>query len=832
MLQNDAPVVHRKPSSSRSERRASVSRVKAANGVPPPPGKEEEGGGGGASNGELRGVLEIEPAGKDKDAGPASSLLGRRQSSSKAGGDAYRVLYVCACAAAFVNAMTFSVLGPFLPAYISGRFGSTVTQVGMIMAAYPAVNLATSPLVGWIMNRYGRWKSLFAGLVILAASTALYGLASSVTGLYVASGLHGASLSFIHVSSLGLLSVFPDRLTESMAGIEIWSGVAAILGPPLGCLVVPYGGVSSVFFMVAMFPVCLLLLTPRIGRLVRPGKGDGGDYGEVGQPSAGGGSSSVWKVARNRGVLTGAFVTVYNYGVMGFLEVTLAPHLAQTLSTSPRSIGFVLVLPNVLYTVTAMKAEDIVDRHGVRRTLLGGLCIMSVSLLLYGPSPALAPALVTRGAARGVIGLGLLAFQVGSSLASVPAFTAMQGGVAGMGPGADDMVASAHAMSIGVGEIIGPIVGGYFVELLPSSQAFACEPDSPIVELHDPIFQLAGELRPHPDHPLDGHDTSAPLPGPQEGGPSPPREDTPAEALDARGTPEGRVVAPGMWAGGEHGHRLLGEETQQRIGGGLAEGRRREARGVAAAGMGKSGSVTLWPLGAGFLALGGEGEEEGGVEEHTIGPVFSEGKPGVALAGGGEEGARDRGEDGEREGHRVRRLLGRRKRKARPRQAKRRQQRQRQQGLGPGTAAGAMTEPPALVAALGVSDGDDDIVTAPGWAAAAPAVVAGSGEKAIDPPSPKDGEDVAAGGPWEWKLDSDAGGSADGVPGAVVGPGHASGGGGGEGGGGDGQNSCDSSFPLATTLLAWASVLAIAAMYRWLPQQPGASKGHAAGLPS
>lgn len=45
---------------------------------------------------------------------------------------------------------------------------------------------------------------------------------------------------------------------------------------------------------------------------------------------------------------------------------------------------------------------------------------------MYGPSPALAPALVTRGAARGTIGVGLLAFQVGSALASVPAFTAMQ----------------------------------------------------------------------------------------------------------------------------------------------------------------------------------------------------------------------------------------------------------------------------------------------------------------------------------------------------------------------------------------------------------------------
>lgn len=50
---------------------------------------------------------------------------------------------------------------------------------------------------------------------------------------------------------------------------QIWSGVAQILGPPLGCLVVPYGGVSSVFLLVAMFPVGLVFFAPSIMRTVR-----------------------------------------------------------------------------------------------------------------------------------------------------------------------------------------------------------------------------------------------------------------------------------------------------------------------------------------------------------------------------------------------------------------------------------------------------------------------------------------------------------------------------------------------------------------------------------
>jgi hypothetical protein len=58
----------------------------------------------------------------------------------------------------------------------------------------------------------GRWNVLFAGLLLLACATALYGLATSVGSLILASTLHGTSLSFIHVSSLALLSAFPLRL--------------------------------------------------------------------------------------------------------------------------------------------------------------------------------------------------------------------------------------------------------------------------------------------------------------------------------------------------------------------------------------------------------------------------------------------------------------------------------------------------------------------------------------------------------------------------------------------------------------------------------------------
>lgn len=51
------------------------------------------------------------------------------------GAVAYRIVYLCVSGAAFVNGMTFSILGPFLPEYVSTRFGSSSTQVRGVVDA-------------------------------------------------------------------------------------------------------------------------------------------------------------------------------------------------------------------------------------------------------------------------------------------------------------------------------------------------------------------------------------------------------------------------------------------------------------------------------------------------------------------------------------------------------------------------------------------------------------------------------------------------------------------------------------------------------------------------
>ncbi|KAG5189338.1 major facilitator superfamily domain-containing protein [Tribonema minus] len=394
-----------------------------------------------------------------------------------------------------------SVLGPFLPNYAERRFGSSPAQVGIIMAVYPAFNLLASPWVGYVANRAGRWNMLMAGLALLTCATALYGAAPSVAALQLASALHGTSLSLIHVSSLSLLSSFPARLTEGMAGIEIWSGVGLVLGPPLGGCLYPYVGVPGVFVCLSVLPLLLLVAMPAmrlswpVEARIKPQPGGakcamrdnavaasaavaGAKDAVRDDAAAGAPAVPLAAVARARGVLAGALVTAANFGLIGFLEATLSPHLAQALQTTPQSVGFIFIVPSITYSLMAAKTERVVEGFGARRTMLFGFAVLSISLFLFGPAPALDAVGLSPAAVRGAIAAGMLIFQVGSAMACVPAFAIMQGGVAHLGRGADSIVAGVHSLAIGMGEVVGPLLGGFMMEMGRQTRVASCIPSA------------------------------------------------------------------------------------------------------------------------------------------------------------------------------------------------------------------------------------------------------------------------------------------------------------------------------------------------------------------
>ncbi|CAM9918822.1 unnamed protein product, partial [Ectocarpus fasciculatus] len=436
-------------------------------------------------------------------------------------------------------------------------------------------------------------------------------------------------------------------------------------------------------------------------------------------------------------------------------------------------------------------------------------------------------------------------------------------GVAGMGTGADDMVASAHAMSIGVGEVIGPMIGGFVVELLPRSPAFACEPDMPIVQLHDPIFQLAGELRPHQSSSSSGGGGGGGGGGDRLPGSDGERgqeelsddievyypETTSADvAVDAR---QGEDIGNTETQEGENVVRTTGQEKKKsrrltlRSGEeqGHEQGEEEEEEDWIAVEFREGWTSTARLLGedshenewvykreedALWMLLAEEEEEE----KRARGKL-RRGHPGDASsrrsASKPVEAGERRSDAGDRDDERelgqqqqqqqqqqrdsralLERVGGRKTRRGRHRIRAKRERNH--------DAAG-------VTSSKGGEEAEEEEDRAGRVAVAAAAAAGVDGVGGLDGPGAGAGRPQEAGGGAADVEDLPVVGQALTAAAAAAAEGATQNVDAVDGDGGGGEGSCDSAFPLATTLLAWASGFAVLAMYRLLPLSAGGVGG-------
>lgn len=299
-------------------------------------------------------------------------------------------------------------------------------------------------------------------------------------------------------------------------------------------------------------------------------------------------------------------------------------------------------------------------------------------------------------------------------------------------------------------------------------QAFACEPDAPIVELHDPVFQLGGELRPH------RHKENGDSKGDSGGGnlTSFPEDNVPSsEAPDVEGAVDARE-----YARDKEGAGVQDEEEEGEVALIIGAGAKRTRQ----------------------LRFGGRllGETEDGEE--------------VRVTSGNQQG--------EENTRSTRRLHGDGLEEDEEGSAGKETKKEASGGMRVTVASGGNLEAPGIAAAAGTSSDDKR----------------GREQQQQQQEDRLLEQRTRKGHRGRAKRDARRGlagaAAASGGDGVVEGGGREGNSSGGEDSGGS-PGSCESAFPLATTVLAWASGFAILVMYRLLPPQSAASKGHGPGLP-
>jgi MFS family permease len=136
----------------------------------------------------------------------------------------------------FLDLVGFGIIIPFLAYYVES-FGARAAVVGLLMSSYSLAQFVFAPVWGRLSDRVGRRPILLLGLLGSVAGFTLFGLASTLSMLFlgrVLMGIFGATIPTAQAAVADVTA--PEDRARGMGLIGAAIGLGFILGPALGGL--------------------------------------------------------------------------------------------------------------------------------------------------------------------------------------------------------------------------------------------------------------------------------------------------------------------------------------------------------------------------------------------------------------------------------------------------------------------------------------------------------------------------------------------------------------------------------------------------------------------
>lgn len=370
-------------------------------------------------------------------------------------------------------AVGFGIVAPALPIF-ARTFGVGVTAAGLVISMFAAMRMVSAFGVGRIVDRIGARTVLGTGLVIVAVSSALAGLAQSYLQLLLLRGAGGVGSAMFSVAAA---SVLANRIPSAVRGraMSVWSGsflLGGVLGPVIGGPLTAISLRAPFFFYagtLAVAAVVAFAALPRVPRTIGNTENDA---------AAIEGIREAWRLPQFRVALVGSL----SQGWATATRSALVPlFITEALLLSEAWGGYALAIAAAVNAVLLLPMGRFSDDRGrLPVVFLGGTIGMLGMAALAAP-----PAMWLMVAAMALLGAGGAAQAVGPS--------AIMGDVA---QGRRGSVIATYQVTGDVGTMIGPIVAGGLADLFGFSAGFAATAVLCAIAAAAALPYIRSELRP------------------------------------------------------------------------------------------------------------------------------------------------------------------------------------------------------------------------------------------------------------------------------------------------------------------------------------------------
>lgn len=374
---------------------------------------------------------------------------------------------------AFCVALGFGIVAPAIPIFATS-FGVSAFAAGAVVSVFALMRFVSAPGAGSAVNRLGERIILSGGLVIVAVSSVLAGLAGTYTQLVVMRGIGGVGSAMFTVSAMALLLRTTNHRQRGRASSAFQAGFlfGGVTGPAVGGLVMsvslraPFFLYSATLVLATVVAVVFLRSPAQIEHAEAQAAGAqaGGAAADAvrptGETEAGTAAPTLRSAVRQRSYRT-ALVANLNNGLITFgIRMAIVPlFVTKALSLGPAWAGFGFLVSAIFQAAALVPAGRIADQRGRKPAMILGAAATLAGMII-----------LVIGLNAVVYLLAMLFLGVGGAfLGSAP--PAVVGDVIGNRPGGT--VVSTFQMVSDFGAVCGPLLAGWLADVAGFHAAFA-----------------------------------------------------------------------------------------------------------------------------------------------------------------------------------------------------------------------------------------------------------------------------------------------------------------------------------------------------------------------